>query len=74
MAKLLQEATFLLHHSPPTQPPNNEMLQTVFKGSFSLCQLLLSQQEKEEGQCYAISRRMGHKMGTSLKLKHDAVS
>ena len=44
MAKILQVTdTFLLHHSPPTQPPNKEMFQTVFKDSFSLCQLLLSQ-------------------------------
>ena len=43
MAKILQETdTFLLHHSPLTQPPNEEMFQTVFKRSFSLYQLLLS--------------------------------
>ena len=50
MAKILQETdTFLLHHSPPTQPPNKEMFQTVFKRSFSLCQLLLSQAGKGGG-------------------------
>ena len=50
MAQILQETdTFLLHHSPPTQPPNKEMFQTVFKHSFSLCQLLLSQAGKGGG-------------------------
>ena len=73
MAKILQETagTFLLHHTPPTQTPNKELFQTVFKGSFRLCQLLLSQAGKGGGSTllYAIPRRVGHKMGMSLKPK-----
>ena len=71
MAKTLQETnTFLLHHTPPTPTPNKELFQTVFKGSFSLCQLLLSQWGKGGGSTnYAIPRRVGHKMAMSLKLK-----
>ena len=70
MAKILQETdTFLLHHTPPT--PNKELFQKVFKGSFSLYQLLLSQAGKGGGSTllYAIPRRVGHKMGMSLKPK-----
>ena len=69
MAKILQETdTFLLHPTPPTRTPNKELFQTVFKGSFSLCQLLLSQAGKGGGPTllYAIPR---NKMGMSLKPK-----
>ena len=72
MAKILQETgTFLLHHTPPTQTPNKELFQTVFKGSFSLRQLLLSQAGKGGGSTLlcAIPRRVGQKMGMSLKPK-----
>ena len=70
-SKILQETgTFLLHHTPPTRTPNKELFQTVFKGSFSLCQLLLSQVGKGGSTLlYAIPRRVGHKMGMSLKPK-----
>ena len=71
MAKILQETgTFLLHHTPPTQTPNKELFQTVLKGSFSLHQLLLSQARKGGSTLlYAIPRKVGHKMGMSLKPK-----
>ena len=46
---LMKPLSFLLHHIPPAQPPNKEMFQTVFKGSFSLCQLLLPQPGKGGG-------------------------
>ena len=72
MAKILQETdTFLLHHTPPTRTPNKELFQTVLKGSFSLCQLLLSRADKGGGSklLYAIPRRVGYKMGMSLKPK-----
>ena len=74
MAKILQETgTFLLHRTPPTRTPNKELFQTVFKGSFSLCQLLLSQAGNGGGSTllYAIPRRVGHKMGMSLKPKNN---
>ena len=73
MAKILQGTdTFLLHHTPPTRTPKTkELFQTVFKGSSSLCQLPLSQAGKGGGSTllYAVPRRVGHKMGMSLKPK-----
>ena len=71
--KILQETdTFLLHHSPPTQrPPNKEMFQKSSKVPSVCVSYFYPKQAKEEGQYYAIPRRVGHKMGTSLKLKHN---
>ena len=73
MAKILQETdTFLLHHTSPTRTPNKELLQTVFKGSFSLCQLLLSHAGKGGSTLlYAIPRRVGHKIRIPLKPKNN---
>ena len=72
MAKILQETdTFLLHHSHPSTLPTKKSSKQSSNVPSVCVSYFYPKQAKEEGQYYTIPRRVGHKMGTSLKPKHD---